>query len=330
MKKVLMIIAFAAGAVCQLKAQIDPHFSQYYAYPLYLNPALTGVINGDLRVNGNFKDQYATINDAYKTGALSVDYRPTDKVGLGFNMLNQAAGTAGYNYFSAYGSLGYAITVSNDGFKKVSFGIQAGIINRSFNPSEAQFGSQYNPQSGYDPTLPSGENFLNSASTVFDAGAGIFYYDGNPLHSANLFGGISAAHLSRPNDPFAVTGSNTKLPVRYIVHGGVRVKVSDYFDLIPHAIFIKQQFAQEKGAGAYSELKLNDNKGLILGGMYRFQDAAIVNVGYHVDNLIMGLSYDFNTSALDQATGGQGGLELSMSYVFHKRIEEPEPICPRL
>ena len=49
--------------VNQLKAQIDPHFSQYYAYPLWLNPALTGVMNGEARINANYKDQYLYHNN---------------------------------------------------------------------------------------------------------------------------------------------------------------------------------------------------------------------------------------------------------------------------
>jgi len=332
MKKITIVLFLLLQimAVSRLKAQIDPHFSQYYAYPLYLNPALTGVINGDTRINANFKNQYATINNAYQTGALSVDFRPTDKVGIGFNVLDQSAGDAGYNYFSFYGSLGYSIAISRDGYKKLSFGLQAGIINRSFDPSKATYGSQFNPLTGYDPTLPSGENYLTTHSTVFDAGGGIFYYDGDPLHNANFFAGISAAHLSRPNDPFAEGGVKAKLPIRYIIHGGVRIKASDYFDIIPHAIFISQQKAQEKAVGAYTEFKLQSDRGLIVGAMYRFGDATIANVGYHVNSLIIGASYDFNTSYLNHATGGQGGMELSMSYVFRKRIQEPEPICPRL
>jgi type IX secretion system PorP/SprF family membrane protein len=334
MKKIIIIMIAALlqiGAANRLMAQIDPHFSQYYAYPLYLNPALTGVFNGDLRVNGNFKNQYANINNAYQTGALSVDYRPTTKVGLGFNVINQAAGDIGYNYFAAYGSFGYAVAVSNDGYKKLSFGVQAGVINRSFDASKAQFGSQFNPSSGFDPTLPANENFLNTNATIFDAGAGVFYYDGDPLHTANFFGGLSASHLTRSKDPIAMnSGIATILPIRWTGHAGVRIKVNDYFDLTPHAVYIRQQKAEEKALGAYSELKIDNDRGLIIGGMYRFKDAAVANVGYHVNSLIIGASYDFNTSSLNRATFGQGGLELSLSYVFKRRIQEPEPVCPRL
>jgi type IX secretion system PorP/SprF family membrane protein len=331
-KNIIIIIAILlqVAAVNRLSAQIDPHFSQYYAYPLYLNPALTGIINGDMRINGNFKNQYANINNAYQTGALSLDFRPTEKMSLGFNVLNQAAGDIGYNYFAAYGSFGYAVAISDDGFKKLSFGLQAGLINRSFDASKAQFGSQFNPSSGFDPSLPSNENFLNTNATIFDAGAGVFYYDGDPNHGANFFGGLSFAHLARSKDPFVNNMPSARLPVRYTAHAGVRIKANDDFDLIPHAIFMKQQRAEEKAIGAYSEFKIQQGKGLILGGMYRFDDAAIANVGYHMNSLIIGASYDFNTSSLNRATFGQGGLELSVSYVFRKRIQEPEPICPRL
>jgi type IX secretion system PorP/SprF family membrane protein len=333
MKKTSLIISLLLQIVIvgNLKAQIDPHFSQYYAYPLWLNPALTGVINGDSRVNANFKSQYATVNNAYVTTALSADFRTSKNLSLGLNILDQKAGDAGYNYFSGYGTLSYGISVSNDGFKRLSFGLQAGIINRSFDPSKLQLGNQYNPiTGGFDPTIGNNETFQNTNANVFDAGAGMFYYDGDPLSNANFFGGVSVGHLSRGKDPFALAGSDSKIPLRYTAHAGIRIKMSEFFDLIPHAIFIKQQVAQEKALGGYSEFKLPNNNGLILGAMYRFQDAAIANVGYHVDSFIMGASYDFNTSSLNRATNTQGGIELSVSYVFRKHINAPEPICPRL
>ncbi len=329
-KELSFLIILSLAFMLKVNAQIDPHFSQYYAYPLWLNPALTGVINGDARISANYKNQYPQLNNAYKTTALSADMRTDNNVALGINVLNQAAGDAGFNYFSAYGTFGYSITVSNDGNQKVSFGLQAGVINRSFDPNKLQFGNQFNPEGGFDPSIPSNERFMTNNATVFDAGAGVFYYDGNPMTNANIFGGLSVGHLSRPRDPFATEGSNAKLPLRYTAHAGVRIKASDNFDVIPHAIYIRQQHAQEKAIGAYSELKMLNDNGLIFGGMYRFNDAAIANVGYHVSSLIIGASYDFNTSSLNRATNSRGGFELSISYVFRKRISDPEPICPRL
>ncbi|WP_214070034.1 PorP/SprF family type IX secretion system membrane protein [Mucilaginibacter sp. dw_454] len=331
MRRIILIAAILQVVIAgSLKAQIDPHFSQYYAYPMWLNPALTGVINGDARVTANYKNQYADINNAYKTTAVSADMRTDRGVGLGLNILNQAAGDVGFNYFTAYANFAYSVAVSNDENQRVSFGLQAGIINRSFDQSKLQLGNQYDPITGFNPGMASGETFSSNAATVFDAGAGVFYYDGDPTTTANLFGGLSVGHLSRPKDPFAAQGTDSRIPIRYTFQAGLRIKASDMFDITPHAIYIRQQNAQEKALGAYSEIKLPNNNGLIIGAMYRFQDAAIANVGYDVKNFIIGASYDFNTSSLNRATNSLGGAELSISYVFRKRVNQPDPICPRL
>lgn len=332
MKKLIVIIAvlLQLGMLNKSIAQVDPHFSQYYAYPLWLNPALTGVFNGDTRVNLNFKNQWASIGNGYNTGGLSADFRPTEKVGLGFNVINQAAGTAGYNYFAAYGSFGYGIAVSADGTKKLHFGLQAGLINRSFDPSKLQLDDQYNPAIGFDPTLPGFENFSTTNAAIFDASAGIFYYDSDPTNTANLFGGVSVAHLTDAKDPFATPGINSTLPVRFTVHGGVRIKASEFIDITPNVIYIRQQNNQITVLDVYSEFKFQENSGLILGGMYRVNDAAVADVGYHINNMVIGISYDINTSPLSLATNSQGGLELSLSFIFGKHTQAPSEICPRL
>ncbi|MBE7176630.1 MAG: PorP/SprF family type IX secretion system membrane protein [Mucilaginibacter polytrichastri] len=331
MKKLLLILNLALlfALPRTAEAQIDPHFSQYYAFPLWLNPALTGVMNGELRVNANYRNQWGSISNAYNTAAVSADYRPTDQVSVGLTVLNQSAGDAGFNYFNAYGTFAYGIRVSQDGYQHINFGLQAGVINRSFDFSKITTGSQYDPNTGYNAGMPSFENFQTTNKTVFDANAGIFYYDGSPLKSANVFGGISASHLSRPKDPFAID-NNMKMPMRYVVHGGVRIRASEYLAIIPHGLYVKQQKAEEKAIGAYSQLRFPDNNEFIFGAMYRFKDAAVASAGYRFNDFVMGLSYDFNTSSLTRASQGQGGLELSLSYMLRRRIQEPDEICPRL
>lgn len=327
-KFITATVIFILSATSFLSAQVDPHFSQYYANPQWLNPGLTGVINGDVRINANYKNQWANVNNAYRTGAVSVDMRANDRLGIGLTVFDQSAGGSSYNQFYAYGSASYAIPVSNDGNQRLSFGMQAGVINRNFDLNDLQFGNQFSPGTGFDAGIGNMENLGNDNSTVFDANAGLFFYDGDPNKNMNLFGGISASHLTRPDDPFS--GSGSKIPVRYTAHGGLRIKTIANLDLIPNFLFIKQQKASIKALGAYSEWKFQNDDGIILGGMYRFDDAAIANLGYHMKSLILGMSYDFNTSSLTHATRGQGGVELSLSYVFRKKISGPEPICPRL
>ncbi len=327
--QISLLILFCAIGPARLFAQIDPHFSQYYAYPLWLNPALTGVMNGDLRITGNFRSQWGSIQNPYSSTALSADFRPTSKVGVGLNLINQSAGNAGFNYLAGYGSASYNIIVSNDSYQHINFGLQAGFINQRFNMDKFQFGSQYDPATGYNPALPSLENFNSTNTTVFDANAGVFYYDGNPLKLANIFGGFSVNHLAPAKDAFAAkAGAN--IPIRYDVHGGVRLQVAEHFSVTPHGLFVRQQKNQIIALGAYSQFMLTNGDGLILGALYRVNDAAVATAGYSLGNLVFGASYDVNSSSLNRATQGFGGLELSLNYVFRKRVQAPEEVCPRL
>jgi type IX secretion system PorP/SprF family membrane protein len=329
-KKIFVIIVFILfGFSSRLLAQIDPHFSQYYAYPIWLNPALTGAIDSNsVRANINYKNQYPTVNNAYKTGALSVDFRPTEKVGLGFMVVNQSAGTAGFNYLAAYGSFAYTIKVSDNGYQQMHFGVQAGFINRSFDPSKSQLDDQYNPGSGYDPGLPSFENFSSTSAAIFDAGAGVFYANSDPSTKANVFAGVSVNHLSQPRDPFATEGINSKLPMRYTVHGGVHLNISDFLNLTPHLLYIRQHNNDIKALGLYADLNSTDAKGLILGAMYRLKDAAVAEAGYRFNNMVLGFSYDFNTSPLHSVASSRGGIELSLSYTFHTKSHRSSNIYP--
>ena len=315
-------------AIDRANAQIDPHFSQIYAYPLWLNPALTGVFDGDVRFTANFKDQWTGITNGFQTGAVSADFKATEKISLGLNLINQVAGSANFNYFAMYGTFAYAIGVSADGSKKLHFGVQAGFIDRSFDPSMLQFDNQYNPLIGYDPNIASGESFLTTDAFIFDSGAGIYYDDANPDDAVKLFGGASIYHINGAPDPFAAAGNKTALPIRFNIHGGVKITASETLDITPNIIYVRQQQNQIKALDIYAELKSNDGNSLILGTMYRLGDAVVAEFGYHIKSTVIGISYDVNTSPLNTATNGHGGLELSLNYIFGSHSANPSNASP--
>ncbi len=62
----------------------DPEFSQYYAAPLYLNPAFTGTTN-DHRFIANYRNQWPSVAQGYTTTAFSYDFNMADlNSGFGF------------------------------------------------------------------------------------------------------------------------------------------------------------------------------------------------------------------------------------------------------
>lgn len=323
-------VAVLGLLLCTAKsfAQTDPHFSQYYANPLYLNPALTGVIDGDYRATVNFKQQWSALNSSFLTGGASFDLAPKKNFAFGATILNQRAGELDFNYLSALVSGSYRLRFGAEGLQMVSFGLQAGVINRSFDFSQARFGNQFNPISGYDGGMMSGETLSSQSSLVPDVNAGIMFFDGNPNKSVNVFLGASAAHLTRPMDRFS--GSNSRIPVRFTAHGGARIKASELLDIVPNALFMYQGNTNEVSLGAYAQLNVNPSANILFGGNYRNKDAAIAFVGLQLKNMVFGLSYDVNTSTFNRASNSNGGLELSISLIGRNGIIGPNFFCPRL
>ncbi|MCD0486657.1 PorP/SprF family type IX secretion system membrane protein [Pedobacter sp. MC2016-14] len=320
-----MMLSFGA---LEVTAQVDPHFSQYYANPLWLNPALTGVINGDYRLSLNAKQQWGAVSNSYLTVGASYDKAPVKNFAYGVMVIDQKAGDINYNYLNAVLSGSYRIRFGAGGLKMVNFGIQGGILNKSFDPSKITTGSQFDPVNGYNGSMALNETFGSSNTLVPDVNAGAMFFDGDPDKNANTFFGLSAAHLTRPLDKFM--GANVKMPIRFTGHGGVRMRMSQTLDITPNAIYMKQGNAREIAAGAYAQLMIDYDSDILFGANYRVDDSAIAFFGMHLRNVVFGLSYDFNTSSLNRATGSRGGLELSVSFTGLKGLLGPNFFCPRL
>ena len=315
-----------------IKAQVDPHFSQYYVYPAWLNPALTGAFDGDYRISGIYRSQWGNISSPFTTPAIAVDFTTNKNSNFGASVLNQTAGDGGYSYLTAHASYSYTgVRFGPNEYHRVAMGMQIGIIQRKFNRSKLTFGDQWNPITGYNPGATSAEAFSKTSSTSFDAAAGILYYDAQPGKKVNLFGGFSVAHLTRPDDKFSESG-NARLPMRFTGHAGVRITLSDVLSLTPNLLYLKQGTAQEKMVGAYARLIAAPGTDLMLGANYRFKDALSPFVGFAHKNMVLGVSYDVNTSDLGKMANGSNSFEISLSFTGRKSVKTPEVdfVCPRL
>src|SRR5438034_6204383 len=91
MKKLLTILSLLAIGTVDLMAQ-DPEFTQFYANPLYLNPAFAGTARCP-RICLNYRNQWPNISGTYITYSASYDQH-FDKLagGLGLLVTNDKAG----------------------------------------------------------------------------------------------------------------------------------------------------------------------------------------------------------------------------------------------
>jgi type IX secretion system PorP/SprF family membrane protein len=323
----MALALFCAGT--SAKAQIDPHFSLYYVYPSWLNPALTGVFDGDYRISGIYRNQWGNISTPYSTPGVSVDFNTNKNASFGVSVLNQSAGDGGYNYTTAYGNLAYnGLRFGAMESKRVVIAMQFGFIQRKFDPNKLTFGDQWN---GGNPPLPTSDVFTTNRTSSFDMGAGAFFYDAQPGQLLNVFGGFAVSHLTRPTDQFSVHGDE-KIPMRYTGHAGMRIALSETFNLTPNFMYLSQGSAREKMAGLYGKLKVGPVTDFMLGANYRFDDAISPYAGFTHKNFLVGLAYDINTSDLGKLANGANSFEITLSYIGKKSVKTPEVefVCPRL
>lgn len=309
-----------------LHAQIDPHFSQYFIQPMSLNPALTGAIEGDYRVSAVWRSQYG---NTFSTKGISAEMPTNKNINLGINLLNQSSADNAYNYTNAYVSVAYTGIRFRDHY--VIMAMQAGILNRTFNVNKLEFGEQWISGIGYDPSASSSETFHSPAVLSFDAGAGVVYYDATADKKVNFFGGFSAFHITQPKDPFISGGDKQFLPIRYSLHAGARIILSDLLNIVPNALYMQQGQTEEKMIGAYVQVNATEQVDLMFGANLRFQDAISPFAGFYYKGLTVGMSYDTNVSTKDAMEINRNSVEVSLSYSWWKKNSmKTKPFyCPR-
>ncbi len=316
------------------RAQTDPHYSQYYMYPLWLNPGLTGVMDGDYRVTAIYRRQWANISSPYTTPGVSADITTGKNVNLGVNVMNQQVGDGGYNYLTANFSMAYSgVRFGVDGNQRISMGMSFGIINRRFDRSKFRTDEQFDPSTGeFNPNMQPTETFAKTSGTAFDAGAGILYYDATPGKKMNLFAGLSAFHLTRPEDPFLNGGEKERMPVRYTAHGGAMFNINEVVSVTPNLLYMRQGNASEKMLGAYVQSRINDEADFLVGANYRFKDALVPYAGLYYKNFVLGVSYDVGTSNLSKISGKSNSFELSLSIIGSKGVKAQRVpfVCPAM
>jgi len=311
------------------KAQVDPHFSQYYSYPQALNPALTGAMEGDYRVTAIWRSQYGNM---LTTKGMAVDVATAKNVSIGFNLLNQSTADHVYSFTNGYISMSYTgVRFGPDGDQYLALALQGGFIGRRIDPAKLQFGDQWLQGVGYSPSVSSADILSSPSVSTFDAGAGLAYYDARADNDVHLFGGFSAFHLTRPQDPFLSGGNKERLPIRYSLHGGARIAASDGLVIVPNALYVSQGNATETVMGMYAQLYASEGVDFMLGSNWRIGDAVTPYAGFYYNGLTIGMSYDVNISPLAAAARGANSIEISLSYIGISKKRGPRNYfkCPR-
>lgn len=313
----------------------DPHFSQFFASPLTLNPALTGKFSGSYRVTGNYRNQWPTINNAYVTTAFSADFHllqqkipNNDSWGFGMAGYNDksANGAVSFNFASL--STAYHKGLDEDGYHQIGAGFQVSYANMMINTSMLNFEDQLTVN-GF--TGVTSESFAGAtlSSKYLDINAG-FIYNGSTSDKNNFYVGVSMYHINRPKQNF--NGGLYVLSPRTTIHAGGYFPVSPHATLHMSALHMSQGGANETMLGGAIQLIANPDvekpASIYAGSWLRLNDALIPYLGLEFNDFRIGVSYDLNTSGLKTASLNRGGIEISLIYI--RRPSDQRPInCPK-
>jgi len=328
-KKTILLLSFAFS-LGNANAQ-DFHLSMYDAAPLFLNPAMTGVFDGKWRLHGQFRTQWKSVNyKPYTTGLISFDM-PIGKWGLGLQVTNFRAGAGNYNTIEGLASAAYTIPLTQNKYHNLSFGAQAGARQKSIEYQLLSFNNQYTTDGGggFETELSTGESFGAQSRILPVTNVGAMYYYARQQSLLNPFIGVSAFNLLSPDETFFNTES--RLPIRYYMHVGTRINITELFYLLPKVLIMHQQTFNEQtfalDAGYFMK---GPELYLLAGVVYRNADAAVISLGARKDNFIFKLAYDVNVSSLSTASTGRGGFEISFTYMPQNKQTPNSKICPRL
>lgn len=337
----------------------DPHLSMFYSAPLQLNPALTGVFNGNYRVSALYRSQWGEIlkedknggTGQFRTMAFAADFRiPVGKnaIGIGIEALNDKAAIS--NFGTTRGGLAVSYMQSLDKWSRhyLVVGLQGDVINRSFEPGGLRFGEQWTG-SEYDPATGQAEPFLSSANTnllFFDATAGLLYFYSGKDSKFSAYAGFSVQHINEPVE--SLNGDGTvKLRRKYSGHGGVNIPIAPQVHILPK--FLVQFQGQSLETIYGTDIRFIFDKFDPSGNAFRFGAmfrgvgglTAKNKSGYNAESIIFmagldfkgidfGVAYDLNMSQNKLATQSRGGFEVSLAYVgkFNKRFKDLTP-CPK-
>lgn len=294
----MIVVMYSLEFDNKLFAQ-DPEFTQFYANPLYLNPAFAGTARCP-RFCLNYRNQWPAITGTYVTYSASYDQH-FDALhgGLGLLIYDDRAGQGTLNTFSASGIYSYLLPVNRKFSIKVGF--QATYFEKSIDWSKLTFGDMIDERYGFVYNTREVPGRSKKANADFSAGA--------LGYTKRFYFGFAANHLTQPDEGLI---STSKLPMKITAHVGALFQIGDRksdVSISPNIIYQRQKDFQQLCLGLYAV------KGSVVGGLwYRNQDSFIALIGLQMPHFKVGYSYDITTSKLTNATAGSH--EISMSFVL--------------
>ncbi len=352
LNRLIVCIFSVVFFTCDSNGQ-DAQFSQFYANPLYLNPALTGSHSGTFRVMTSYRSQWAAaLDNPFTTYTAGGDIRFTlrndrgsyttgnDVAAVGIQFFSDRVSQFDYdvNHLALFGA--FHKLLDDDSNQYLSAGFQLGLGQRGVNYEDLTFQDQFDGVDQYN--FPTQESLPANSIAYPDLALGI-HYSIQPKPERGFYLGVAYHHWNQPNISFfdrdlTITDNYEpfKLQSKLSIHGGMSFERSDLLVIQPRIIFIQQGQANTAIAGTNLKYRMIDSEGVAfhLGGWLRGSSDLgsfkptdfIATVGFEKSGLLIGLSYDYFLRKISNSPLGRGTFEFSISYIGEHQDENN--ICP--
>ncbi len=330
----------------------DRQFTQFYASPLTLNPALTGAFDGKYRLAGIYRDQWrGAINDPFKTYAASLEVKfgldqvfkmqYKDKVAVGIMFYSDQVNSIEFNTTQMAFSTAYHKALDASSTQYLTIGIQGALGQRNVSYGNFTFEDQFDGEFGY--SLPTQETLPPNNFSFTDLNAGINYSVAINRKLSFFLGG-AIHHIGTPEVSFYYdkeepNGISHPLFQKYTAHISSNIKITESFALIPRASMILQGPYLGMNIGTNARLSISEYNGTAIqfGTWLRpvqnpFDDsfnvdALVALIGLEHNGMLIGLSYDLNLKDLSSMGGNRNSFELSVAYIGE--YDSESILCPK-
>lgn len=305
----------------------DPEFSQFYATPVYTNPAMagTGQCMGGGRAVINYRNQWPSLPGTFTTTAFSFDQHFDQvKGGIGILAMNDVAGEGLLTSQSISAIYSYQLKVNRKFFMR--FGLEGQVMQRGLDFDKLRFEDQIDATRGF--VKPTSEPYISTKITSPNFSTGILGY------TENFYAGFAVHNLIEPVQSFY--GDNeAKLPRRYTAHMGSVIPLdkrnSPNATFSPNALFMMQAKFTQLNVGFYL------NRGPLVTGLwfrqtfgeYKNADALMVLVGFRKDKFKFGYSFDLTVDSKRAAAPGSHEVSAAIEWCAKKQPRKYKILhCP--
>jgi len=332
MKKLILFIAVLL--VHGYSYAQDPHFSQFFASPLTINPANTGNFSGTIRAALNSRTQLPEFNNPYATKTLSIDapilkkyIKEDDKLSLGLLILSDQSGNKLLNDNNIAASVSYSKALDENANHTIALGFQVNYSMYRFDPLKANFEDQLTAGgfTGTSAEMILGNNFTKNTT---DVNAGILY-TGSTSDNNIFYAGASYYHFAKPTVGFITPTYFTNSRIN--IHGGAYFSLSDAASLHTSFQYQKQGQTNELLVGGAFSYYLGTENGLELyAGLWsRVKESMIPYVGLEWNHIRAGFTYDIAAGTTLASSRFYQSSEFSLIYILDNKSKAFKLRCPK-